>query len=738
MVQAMADAPAVESIFDEIEVEDSALLGLVMIVKNESHGIADTLRSLRPHIDCWLVFDTGSTDGTQEIVHRELAGIPGTLVEGDFIDFSTARNRALDAFERIFDRVPFAIMPDADDYLVGGDELRMWLADPNRRHADIQQAYMLNLRRGHDDYYLPLVMRTSSKCRYRGRVHECSNATGVIEIPRGVWLGHNARPQSHEASMARWVRDRELLQQDVVADPDNARAWFYLAQTYECLGMHDGAIEFYKKRITLGGFADEVFEARRRIGKILKFLDRPWPEIVAVNLEAHLFDPRRAEPLYEIAEIFHKGDHHALTWIFASRAADLPMPRTSMFVDKEIYDYKAADLAAISGFYLGNQLDSMIVRESGRCFAEKAVQARPSDERLRANLAFYARSAHQMFDAHGVTIVPIQTLGMIEPPFHPGNPSIANTSKGLRCILRTTNYKIDNGRYLAPRPDGTYAEVGDTVIYTKNLMLELSAVVQGGRLADIKTERICAMADLPLKAGAARTDFPVRGYEDCRLFEVDGALCATATACDFPDAPLGHGAREIALLRINEEANYAIMTAEPIRGPWSVRHQKNWMPFQSHPLNLQRSPELAYSITDRVQKIEIDVASGTGKLLDSAAGDIGRLRGGSQFVDLRMARGFHGGSIGIVHEVAWVGANRIYLHRFVKVDWNGSIEMTEPFYFKHRGIEFCAGLALVPSHDAGDHGAKLVASFSVNDSEAYFAIFDLGDVMQMCSRGFFV
>jgi hypothetical protein len=42
--------------------------------------------------------------------------------------------------------------------------------------------------------------------------------------------------------------------------------------------------------------------------------------------------------------------------------------------------------------------------------------------------------------------------------------------------------------------------------------------------------------------------------------------------------------------------------------------------------------------------------------------------------------------------------------------------MSDLFYFKQRGIEFCAGL--------GFDGERLVASFAVNDETAHLAVFD--------------
>ena len=41
---------------------------LNMIVKDESRVIRRCLESVKPLIDYWVIVDTGSTDGTQEII----------------------------------------------------------------------------------------------------------------------------------------------------------------------------------------------------------------------------------------------------------------------------------------------------------------------------------------------------------------------------------------------------------------------------------------------------------------------------------------------------------------------------------------------------------------------------------------------------------------------------------------------------------------------------------------------
>jgi glycosyltransferase involved in cell wall biosynthesis len=66
---------------------------LCMIVKNESAVIERCLASVRGLVDHWVVSDTGSTDGTPELVRAALDGIPGELHREPWVDFG--HNRSL-------------------------------------------------------------------------------------------------------------------------------------------------------------------------------------------------------------------------------------------------------------------------------------------------------------------------------------------------------------------------------------------------------------------------------------------------------------------------------------------------------------------------------------------------------------------------------------------------------------------------------------------------------------------
>src|SRR6266550_2361756 len=97
-------------------------LSLAMMMKNEAHTIAATLRSCASVVDHIYLLDTGSTDSTiagATRVAKELdKGI--TIFEAPFIDFATSRNVLLDS---VGDRSTFLLLLDADDKLEGGSIL---------------------------------------------------------------------------------------------------------------------------------------------------------------------------------------------------------------------------------------------------------------------------------------------------------------------------------------------------------------------------------------------------------------------------------------------------------------------------------------------------------------------------------------------------------------------------------------------------------------------------------------
>jgi hypothetical protein len=364
----------------DIRARDVKLLGLVMIVKNEARGIAETLRSVRAISDHWTIVDTGSTDGTQDIIRRELADVPGNLFEEPFVDFSATRNRVVELHG---DATRYVIMLSGDDLLRDDIALAADLACGN------QDAYYVERRGGDTSYFSSIVFKPTAGWRYVGRTHEVLVKPGAHVTARLPGRVERAADATPEQKRHRWELDRVLLEHDLAANPQDPRTTFYLAQTHECLGRITSAHNLYAARVALGGWREEQYEAAFRRARTA--VGHPWPAIEAMFLEAYYLDPARAEPLVEIAEHYYRAGNMASCHLFAVAASQLAMPVRDLFVDRAAYEWRALDLLAVSAFYIGQQLSDSRILKEGRHAAARAVAARPFDQRLITNLAHYER-----------------------------------------------------------------------------------------------------------------------------------------------------------------------------------------------------------------------------------------------------------------------------------------------------------------------------------------------------------
>jgi len=320
-----------------------------MIVRDEAHVVRETLDSVAPHLDHWVIVDTGSTDATMEVVGEHMAGlgIPGELHERPWRDFGANRTEAL---ELCRGRADYAWVVDADDLVVGELDLTGLVAD----------SYLL--RYGPDfRYWRKQIFRDGLPWRYEGAVHEYARCLEPATEQRleGDYHLESRRLGSRSRSADKYERDCRILEEAIARDPADERSWFYLAQSRLDAGDHRGALDAYTRRAGMGGWDEEVFYSLLRRAACLTALDEPWEAALRAHLQAWESRPTRAEPLYEIARHYRIADNFELGYLFAGRATRIPYPEAdSLFVAADVYEWRALDELAICAYYVGRHQES--------------------------------------------------------------------------------------------------------------------------------------------------------------------------------------------------------------------------------------------------------------------------------------------------------------------------------------------------------------------------------------------
>ncbi len=324
-------------------------IGLCMMVKDEAKVIRRCLDSIRPLLDYALVEDTGSTDGTPEIVRAWLAetGVPGEVLEETWENFAHNRNIAL-AQLRQNGAIDYAWLLDADDTveLPDGFTLPELTAD----------GYTLECQDAAVGYRRIRLVRNDASWRCRGVVNdflasESPHTIGHLPI---VIRRHYDGARRRDPDTPREYE--ELLERALRTETDAflvARYTYQLAQSYRDGGKTGKALATYMRRAELGFWQEEVFVSLLNAGRLQDSLGRPAREVLNTYERASNTAPHRAEALYAASYLCRMHRRFAEAAAYARRGLEIALPPAGLFVETEIYQYGLLDEFAVSAFEIG-------------------------------------------------------------------------------------------------------------------------------------------------------------------------------------------------------------------------------------------------------------------------------------------------------------------------------------------------------------------------------------------------
>ena len=428
-------------------------LCLNMIVKNESKIILRLLESVAPVIDTYCICDTGSTDNTVELVEEFFKNkdIPGKIPKEPFRDFAHNRSYSLKQCESL--SADYILLLDADMIFrlgkgVTAEEFKRGLThDAYHMFQGTEAFYYKNAR----------IVKNHIGASYWGVTHE------YLKTPEGTSYGlvETTRAFIHDvgdggSKSDKFERDIRLLQKGLEENPNNDRYTFYLANSYRDHGDNDAAIKYYKKRIEIGGWYEEVWHSYYSIGKCYR---AKGDMVTAIHwwLEAYQFFPKRIENLYEIITHYRQIGKNELAYMFyimALKQILLNPNKDYLFLQRDVYDYKLDYEFSIIGYYCN--VDNYDMTK----ICTKVLNCHTADQNVTKNVMsnykFYAKKLiNYGREFPSKALIALQNIGKVlvagesdGDSFVNSTPSMAIVGNELVVNLRYVNYRInDQGGY---------------------------------------------------------------------------------------------------------------------------------------------------------------------------------------------------------------------------------------------------------------------------------------------------
>ena len=361
----------------------SKTLGALIMVKNEEVSIRQTIQSLKNVVSDVIVFDTGSTDKTIDIIKATCLKNNQTLhlKIGTFKTFPESRNESIEFAETV--DVENLIMWDAGDEFECAISISEWLSViktiPTGYNFGVVKLKWLESNNLTEHYDIRLI-KNRKGCRYdlTFPVHEkFATIENSVHFMKNLTL-HQNRDKYSESTSLRMAKDIELLSK---AKP-HSRNYYYLAQSYIFMKDYKNG---FKYNLMVLDFEDQDYDKIMVYSRLMRCAIecKMSSKLIIKYFKLAIDEPNnpQMEPFINFFKYCMQENILELTLPYLKQLSELVKPSTRDFSHK---DYEYTRWLLIYQICLMTRTN----RDIGQIACNKAIQAQ-NNECDKMNLSLF-------------------------------------------------------------------------------------------------------------------------------------------------------------------------------------------------------------------------------------------------------------------------------------------------------------------------------------------------------------
>lgn len=319
---------------------------LILMVKNEHKILKRCIESAKPLIDGMCILDTGSTDSTVAVatecitqLQTERPEFIGKINHSPFVNFGESRTQSF-TFAKQFVVENGWKLENTVGLLLDADHILKIDYPISSIKKHLLQPTCLNLYQvdGINRYHNIRLIRMSLEWKCIGVTHEvwhCDQNMNILYVQSGLWIDDVS---DGGCKSDKFERDERMLLQGVKDEPENNRYFFYLGQTYACLGQYEKSIEWYEKYISCIDYPESIWHCRYKIASMYLVNLKDEKNGLEHALRACNLRPSRAETMYMLAEYYLSKNDTENAEKYIAMGIDIPYPdKDLLYINEYMY-----------------------------------------------------------------------------------------------------------------------------------------------------------------------------------------------------------------------------------------------------------------------------------------------------------------------------------------------------------------------------------------------------------------